>query len=54
MYFVLNTTLEEFHNSYANFYAQFDKDESKLMEENEFNSMMHYLCKKQNIGKDKI
>lgn len=54
MYFILNTTPEEFHESYQKFYSQFDRDDSLLMEENEFISMINYLTKKQNMGKEKV
>jgi len=53
-YFLLSTSVEEFHQYFMNFYNEFDQDKSFFLNESEFRDMMNFLCKKENIGRETL
>ena len=54
IFFLLNLTLDDFHKSYVKFYIKFDKDNSLYMEEEEFRSMVEFLCDPEHLGSTKL
>jgi hypothetical protein len=55
VYYLLNTELDELHETYSQFFEEFDDSEkSGLMEQKEFIAMLNLLCKPEYIGKNKL
>ena len=54
LFCLLNLTLGEFYSSYQAFHHQFDSKSSSQIEEKEFQAMLDFLCRRENMGKAKV
>lgn len=54
VFHLLNLTLGELYSTYQVYYSQFDFDDSLKLEESEFDVMLDFLCRPENMGKLKI
>ena len=54
LFCLLNLTLGEFYSSYQSFHHQFDSKNTSQIEEKEFQAMLDFLCRRENMGTAKV
>ena len=54
VFYLMNLSLEEFHESFKRFYREFDKNESSHLDKDEFSLLLDHFGNSKNMGKEKI